>query len=110
MALQEIEFVIHPMEKKYETIPVDWSHNGVVGSGDMELLLRRAENDGSVKVKIVTPMRGFDEVWERVLKKFVTDSNLGNVNIEINDNNSSPFVVATRLRQGLLEAKAGERE
>ena len=110
MALQEIEFVIHPTEKEYETIPVDWSHNGVVGSGDMELLLRRAENDGSVKVKIVTPMRGFDEVWKRVLKKFVTDSNLGNVNIEINDNNSSPFVVATRLRQGLLEAKAGERE
>jgi len=110
MALQEIEFIIRPAGEGFETIPVDWSHNGVVGSGDMELLLRKADNGGAVKVKIVTPMRGFDEVWKRVLQKFVTDSNLGNVDIEINDNNSSPFVVATRLRQGLLEAKAGECE
>lgn len=108
MALHEIVFSIAP-PAGYESIPVDWCHSGVVGSGDMELLMRR-QDGGDVTVKIVTPVTGYDEVWEKVLHRFVTESRLGGVSIEINDNNSTPFVVATRLKQGLLEARAGDAE
>lgn len=109
MALHEIRFAITP-EKEYTSIPVDWSHNGVVGSGDMEVLMRQANNEGAINVKIVTPVTGYDDVWKKVLYKFVVDSNLGDVDIYINDNNATPYVVAVRLKQGLLEAKAGERK
>ncbi len=109
MALHEIKFTIKP-EAEFERLPIDWSHNGVVGSGDMEVLMRKQDNGGDVCVKIVTPVKGYDSVWEKVLQKFVRESRLGDVLIEINDNNSTPYVVATRLKQGLLVAKAGEHE
>ncbi|MDL2258941.1 malonate decarboxylase acyl carrier protein [Eubacteriales bacterium OttesenSCG-928-K08] len=108
MALHEISFLIEPQEG-YESIPVDWAHNGVVGSGDMELLMQKTDS-AAVQVNIVTPVAGYDAIWEKVLRKFVAEARLGGVSIEINDNNSTPYVVATRLKQGLLEAKAGERE
>ncbi len=105
MALQHLEF-------SYEgtpgaSIPTEWAHSGVVGSGDMEVLLLRREQQGRVKVKVCTPVVGFDHVWEKVLGRFVSDSGCGDLDLEINDNNATPFVVSLRLRQALLEARGG---
>lgn len=81
-------------------------HFGVVGSGDLEILMSPAATGGSVKVKVVTPVTGFDDLWRRVVSAFVESAKLGNVSIEINDNNATPAVVTLRLRQTLAEAAA----
>jgi malonate decarboxylase delta subunit len=104
MALQNLEFVFDGGPGPF---PREWSHTGVVGSGDMEVLIRREKLGGKVKVKVVTPVSGFDAIWEKVLGRFVAESGLGDVTIEINDNNSTPFIVATRLKQAVLEAEGG---
>ena len=106
MALQEIEFSCRA-EGNSQTIPESWSHTGVVGSGDMEVLIRREELSGAVNFKVVTPVRGFDELWKKVLERFVTETKLGNASIRINDNNSTPYIVSARLKQALIEAKEG---
>ena len=103
MALQEIK-VSYKQGAGYVKIPVEWSHSGIPGSGDMEVLIRRADLNGEIKFKVVTPVKGFDDVWEKVLLKFAEESGLGDAEIEINDNNATPFVVAARLRQALREA------
>ncbi len=107
MALQELCFSYRP-NAKLVSIPKDWSHTGVVGSGDMEVLMRRRAQSGDVRVKVLTPVKGFDEVWDKVLRKFVNDTGLYDVDIEINDNNSTPFIVAARLKQALIEAQRGD--
>ncbi len=106
MALQHLEF-------SYEgtpgaAIPMEWFHSGVVGSGDMEVLLTRKEQQGKVTVKVCTPVRGFDQVWDKVLARFVQESGCGDLELEINDNNATPFIVSLRLKQALQEARGGE--
>ena len=81
----------------------DFQHYGVVGSGDMEVILESMNLDGAVRIKVVTPVVGYDEVWRRVLQSFVNDTGTGNASIEINDNNATPVVVSLRLRQALSE-------
>jgi len=102
VALTELNFefkVENPVSIKKE-----WAHLGVVGSGDLEVLMEKKESDGTAKVKVVTPVTGFDKVWGLVLEKFIKENSLGNVAIEINDNNATPIVVSMRLRQALAEA------
>lgn len=81
----------------------DFLHFGVVGSGDMEVIMEHKELDGAVRAKIVTPVTGYDEVWRRVLERFVNETGVANVSLEINDNNATPVVVSLRLRQALSE-------
>ena len=105
MALQELVFKYETNNK--ESIPKEWSHTGVTGSGDMEVILSHKDFGGKVEAKVVTPVKGFDEIWNKVIKKFVDDNSLGNLQIEINDNNSTPFIASTRLKQALIEARGG---
>ena len=99
MSLHEMNFEFKVENPK--SIAKDWSHLGVVGSGDMEVLMEKQDLDGAAKVKVVTPVVGFDKVWNMVLEKFVQESSLGDVYLEINDNNATPIVVSLRLRQSL---------
>lgn len=107
MALQNLTFTI-PNPAGFQTIPADWSHTGVVGSGDMEVLIRQAAQSGTVEITVVTPVRGFETIWEKVLQRFVAETKLGDATIEINDNNATPYIVALRLKQALAEAKEGD--
>lgn len=108
MALRELRFSFKPSDN-YTVFKPEWSHSGVVGSGDMEVLMEHKEQKGNVTVKVVTPVSGFDQVWEKVLEKFVTESNIGDLNLEINDNNATPFIVSMRLKQALIEAREGTK-
>jgi malonate decarboxylase delta subunit len=103
--LNSIQFTVEPHDG-YNTIQTEWTHIGVVGSGDLEVLLRRKDSS-AVDVKITTPVTGFDDIWKAVLTKAVVDASVGGISIEINDNNATPFIVATRLRQGFIEAGIG---
>ena len=89
------------------SIDGEWSHTGVVGSGDLEILMEKKEQNGMVDIQVVTPVTGFDYVWEAVMRDFVETSGIGDVHIEINDNNATPFVVALRMKQAWKEAKGG---
>lgn len=103
MALEEIKFNLTSGGKN--SIPKDWAHSGVAGSGDMETILSKKDLAGKVEVKIVTPVKGFDHIWERVITKFITENELADISIEINDNNATPYIASMRLKQGLAEAK-----
>lgn len=89
-----------------KSIAKEWSHLGVVGSGDLEVLMEKQDLGGKTKIKVVTPVVGFDAVWEKMIGKFVKESDIGDVFIEINDNNATPIVVYMRLRQAFAEANA----
>ncbi|MBQ8700143.1 MAG: malonate decarboxylase acyl carrier protein [Acidaminococcaceae bacterium] len=108
MALQTLEFEFKSANT--QNISKEWSHLGVTGSGDMECLMEKKDLGGGVKAKVVTPVKGFDKVWEKMIGKFVADTGIGNVSIEINDDNATPIVVYMRLRQALAEATAKEAE
>jgi malonate decarboxylase delta subunit len=85
----------------------DFHHYGVVGSGDMEVIMEGQSLGGAVRIKVRTPVAGFDEVWRRVLERFVTSTGLADASIEINDNNATPVVVTLRLQQALAEIVQG---
>lgn len=108
MALTKLEYTfqnVTPAGMKRE-----WSHTGVVGSGDLEVLMERQEPADQVRFQVVTPVKGFEEVWEGVLERFARESAVGGVSFEIHDNNATPFVVRLRLRQALEEAGGKEDE
>jgi malonate decarboxylase delta subunit len=88
---------------KPKEFPAEFLHYGVVGSGDMEILMEKKPLDGAVKIKVTTPVHGFDEVWKRVLTLFVNDTLFEIASIEINDCNATPVVGSLRLRQALSE-------
>lgn len=88
---------------KAKDFPAEFLHYGVVGSGDMEIIMEKKTLGGAVKIKVLTPVSGFEEVWRRVLKRFVNDTRMANASIEINDCNATPVVGSLRLRQALSE-------
>ena len=103
MALEKLEFTFQA-DPAEVSLPVEWSHTGVVGSGDLEILLERRKLNGKVVAKVVTPVKGFDGVWKYVIGRFVKEAQLKDTLIEINDNNATPFIVSLRLKQALRQA------
>lgn len=103
MAKQLLTFNFEYKADNPQGLPIDRSHYGVVGSGDMEVLIEKKAQGGKATFKVITPVSGFEEVWKRVLERFVMDTQIGDVSIEINDNNATPVVVSMRLRQALAE-------
>ena len=104
MALHKLKFEVR-LEKGASIINAP-AHIGVVGSGDMEVMIEPKALDGGVEVQIVTPVTGFDALWKRVLESFITEVSLANASIEINDNNATPSVVMLRLHQAFNEAQS----
>ncbi len=103
--LRTIEFEFKSAD--FKEFPKTSFHYGVVGSGDMELIYQHKDLGGAAKMTVCTPVTGFDHVWKMVFEKFITTAKIGNVLIEINDNNATPAVVFLRLNQALKEALAG---
>lgn len=75
------------------------AHVGVVGSGDLEILIVPGPID-SASVRIRTSVSGFDDVWRSVLDRFFNRYGLTG-SIEINDFGATPAVVSIRLLQAL---------
>jgi malonate decarboxylase delta subunit len=72
-------------------------HIGVVGSGDLEILLEPS-TDGAAHVSVTTSVEGFEAVWRNVLDRFFSRFD-GAAAIEINDFGATPGVVMLRLEQ-----------
>jgi malonate decarboxylase delta subunit len=75
---------------------------GVVGSGNLEVLLERAA-DAPCAFDVQTSARGFGEVWRAVLADFHERHPLRGVHFSINDMGATPAVVSLRLQQAAAE-------
>lgn len=80
------------------------AHVGVVGSGDLEVLLQ--PNDTmAAHVSVNTSVDGYGHIWKSVLDRFFTRYD-GAVVIEINDFGATPGVVALRLAEAVEAVEA----
>jgi malonate decarboxylase delta subunit len=74
------------------------AHVGVVGSGDMEVLLE--PNSEGTSVFITTSVNGFGDAWKAVFDRFFSKFD-GAVRIYINDAGATPGSVLLRLEQAV---------
>jgi malonate decarboxylase delta subunit len=75
------------------------AHVGVVGSGDMEVLMEPSPGEGA-RVSITTSVNGFHEAWKAVFDRFFSGFD-GAVEIQINDAGATPGSVLLRLEQAV---------
>ena len=79
---------------------------GVVGSGNLEVLLEPDEAP-HCRVRVATSARGFAPIWQAVLDDFHARHALAGVRVSINDMGATPAVVSLRLDQAVAELPAG---
>ncbi|GIP31674.1 malonate decarboxylase subunit delta [Paenibacillus sp. J2TS4] len=72
---------------------------GVVGSGDLEILLEPSCEQRAV-VNVRTRFDGYGDVWKNILDRFFTAHDIA-ATIEINDFGATPGMVSMRLFQAL---------
>jgi malonate decarboxylase delta subunit len=75
------------------------AHVGVVGSGDMEVLMEPSKT-GAAQVSILTSVNGFGKSWKAVMDRFFARYD-GAVHIHINDAGATPGSVMLRLEQAM---------
>ena len=75
------------------------AHVGVVGSGDMEILLEPSEGT-TAHVSVRTSVDGFGASWKAVLDRFFAKYD-GVVRIQINDAGATPGIAQLRLEQAV---------
>jgi malonate decarboxylase delta subunit len=80
------------------------AHVGVVGSGDLEVLLEPSPNDGAT-VQVCTSVDGYGNIWKAVLDRFFSKHS-AKAFIEINDFGATPGMVALRLEQALEQSRS----
>lgn len=72
---------------------------GVVGSGNLEVMIEPVELDGACELEISTAAHGFASIWEAVVADFHRRWPLMNARVAINDLGATPAVVSLRLDQ-----------
>jgi malonate decarboxylase delta subunit len=87
--------------------PPHRAHVGVVGSGDLEILLEPGKPDSGAEVSVRTSVEGFDEVWEATLARFFARTPLLGT-WELNDAGATPALVTLRLQQVATASGATE--
>lgn len=75
------------------------AHVGVVGSGDLEVLMEPVSTEQTT-ILVRTGTEGFRGTWEAVLDRFFTVHEVA-AEVTINDFGATPGVVAMRLAQAL---------
>ena len=74
---------------------------GVLGSGNLEVLVENALQSGACSIEVSTSIEGFGPIWEAVLRDFFDRHRAGDVRISVNDAGATPATVALRLDQAL---------
>ena len=80
---------------------------GVVGSGNLEVLIVAMPNDSGCHVTVNTSARGFRDIWQAVLEAFATRHPVGQLDVTINDMGATPAVVTLRLEKALAAFAEG---
>lgn len=76
---------------------------GVVGSGNLEILIRPDSERSRCTLRIKTSARGFGKIWEAVAADFTSRHAAGGTQMDINDMGATPAVVSLRLGQALRQ-------
>jgi malonate decarboxylase delta subunit len=77
---------------------------GVVASGNLEVLVEPADPAGrSVRVEVATSARGFEAIWDAVLRDFAGRHGVAGLCVSVNDAGATPAVVSLRLDQAVEE-------
>lgn len=74
---------------------------GVVGSGNLEVLVEPATLHGRCRIHVRTTAVGFGEIWGAVLTDVSRRWPLADLSITINDAGATPAVVSLRIDQAL---------
>ncbi|MCS0497238.1 malonate decarboxylase acyl carrier protein [Ancylobacter sp. MQZ15Z-1] len=82
---------------------------GVVGSGNLEVMIERVDLGGGCLAVVDTSIHGFGDTWQQVLADFVDRRGLANIRLSINDGGATPAVVVLRLDQAWAGLEEGER-
>ena len=83
---------------------------GVVGSGNLEVLIEAVPLDGACEIDVHTAAVGYGATWAAVMDDFHARWRLADARISINDNGATPAVVSLRLDQAvesLIQPSAG---
>jgi len=103
--------IMETLDFRIDSVPVaraaDPALCGVVGSGNLEILVQSGDTPNVCQVRIKTAARGFGDTWRAVLDAFATTHPAGGTRIAINDMGATPAVVTLRLAQALAEYQGG---
>ncbi len=93
--------------KKRSSVAGKYVLVGVVGSGNLEVLMEKKDLNGKCLFSVDTAANGFGKIWSAVLQDFVERSSASDLLVSINDYAAAPSVVSLRLDQALeaLEEK-----
>jgi malonate decarboxylase delta subunit len=80
------------------------AHVGVVGSGDLEVLIEPSAKP-TAQVRVRTSVDGYAEVWRAVLDRFFARFECL-AHVEINDFGATPGTVMLRLEQAAEEVRS----
>lgn len=99
------------LDFRFDSAPVPQAADpalcGVVGSGNLEILMQAGAQPNACEVSIKTSARGFASTWQAVLASFAASHPAGGTRIAINDMGATPAVVSLRLAQVLAEYQGG---
>ena len=72
---------------------------GVVGSGNLEVMIEPLADGAQCRVNVITSAQGFAPIWGAVMQDFQERHSLSGIAISINDMGATPAVVSLRLDQ-----------
>ena len=80
---------------------------GVLGSGNLEVLVEPANLGGACRIVVETAAVGFGAIWRAVLDDVFARWPVADVRISINDAGATPAIVSLRLDQALKAFTGG---
>ena len=79
-----------------------WALAGVVGSGNLEVLIEPdPASPGVMTCSVETSFDGYEDSWAAALADFAHHYAVGGTKISIHDQGAPPVVITMRLRQAL---------
>ncbi len=82
---------------------------GVVASGNLEVLVERADLADRCRFQVSTSAHGFRHVWRAVLEDFASRRAVAGLAFSVNDAGATPAVVTLRLEQAAEEFLGASR-
>ena len=80
---------------------------GVVGSGNLEVLIEPVPLGGACEIEVKTAAVGFGATWQAVMADFHARWQLADTRIAVNDMGATPAVVSLRLDQAVETITGG---
>ena len=95
---------MYRFENGSRSLPPQAALVGVVGSGNLEVLIEPAPLGGACSIEIKTAAIGFGATWAAVMQDFHDRWQLADTRIAINDMGATPAVVSLRMDQAVETA------